>query len=108
MKHSFQKSENLCLVPPDAHAHYSESEDKPTILRDTFDSWVDSVVPTLVQSTSPPEDQPIVADRGQRRSLSLNDVMRVNFATVREGTDHRHWPPEVVLSFIAADVIKRR
>jgi len=43
-----------------------------------------------------------------RRSLSSRDVTRVNRATVRESSDHRHWPPEVVMTFLAAEVIKRR
>jgi hypothetical protein len=107
MKQSLQKSENLSLVPSGARAYDSSTEDKAANLKDSFDSWLNSVAPTLVQPTLP-QDQPSVADRLRRRSLTLTEVTRVNFATVREGTEHRHWPPEVVISFLAADVIKRK
>jgi hypothetical protein len=40
-----------------------------------------------------------------RRPLTSNDLIRVNRATVRESTAHRHWPREVILKFLAADVI---
>lgn len=43
-----------------------------------------------------------------RRKLALVsqvDVMRVNWATIREGESHCIWPPEVVEKFRAADVI---
>ena len=105
MKQSLQKSENLSLVPFDARAYDSGTADKAAHLRHSFDNWVNSVASNLVHG---PQDQPSIADRLRRRPLTLAEVTRVNFATVREGTEHRHWPPEVVLSFIAADVIKRK
>ena len=107
MKQTLQKSENLSLVPPDARAHASTREEKAANLRDSFDDWLNSVAPTLDQSTLP-QDQPGTPDQSRRRSLSLTEATRVNFATVREGTEHRHWPPEVVISFLAAEVIKRK
>jgi len=105
MKQSLQKSENLSLVQFDARAYASNTEDKAAKLRESFDNWFNSVASNLVHS---PQDQASIADRLRRRPLTLAEVTRVNFATVREGTEHRHWPPEVVLSFIAADVIKRK
>ena len=107
MKQTLQKSENLSLVPSDARAHALAREEKAANLRDSFDDWLNSVAPTLDQSTLP-QDQPGPADQSRRRSLSLTEATRVNFATVREGTEHRHWPPEVVISFLAAEVIKRK
>jgi len=107
MKQSAQKSENLSLVPFDARAYLSGTEDKAANLRESFDNWLNSVASTLVQS-GVPQDQPSIADRLRRRPLTLAEVTRVNFATVREGTEHRHWPPEVVLSFLDADVIRRK
>ena len=107
MKQSLQKSENLSLVPFDARAYDSGTADKAAHLRESFDNWLNSVASTLVQS-GVPQDQAIIADRLGRRPLTSSEVTRVNFATVREGTEHRHWPPEVVLSFLAADVIKRK
>jgi hypothetical protein len=107
MKQYLQKSENLSLVASDARAYVSGTADKAAHLRESFDNWLNSVASSLVYPGLP-QDQPSIADRLRRRQLSLADVTRVNFATVREGTEHRHWPPEVVLSFLAADVIKRK
>lgn len=101
----YAKKSDFSLVT--AEANNSATEDKGAILTDSFDSWVNSVAPTVVRSAYP-ECQANVSDRFRRRSLTLNEVTRVNYATVREGTEHRHWPPEVVLSFLAADVIKRK
>ena len=107
MKQSAQKSENLSLVPFDARVYVSGTEHKAAKLRESFDNWINSVASNLVRSGGP-QDQPSITDRLGRRQLTLTEVTRVNFATVREGTEHRHWPPEVVLSFLAADVIKRK
>lgn len=43
--------------------------------------------------------------RRKLASVSQVDVMRVNWATIREGESHCIWPPEVVEKFKAADVI---
>jgi hypothetical protein len=107
MKQYLQKSENLSLVPSDARAYALGTEAKAAKLRESFDNWLNSVTSTLVQS-GVPQHQPSIADQLGRRQLTLDEVTRVNFATVREGTEHRHWPPEVVLSFLAVDVIKRK
>ena len=107
MKRYVQKSDSLSLVPRNTRAHDLGKEDNAAPSRDSFDGWLNSVAPALVQATHP-EDDPNVSDRYRRRALSLDEVSRVNFATVREGTEHRHWPPEVVLSFLAAEVIKRK
>ncbi|HEU4794403.1 MAG TPA: hypothetical protein VFT02_02165 [Pyrinomonadaceae bacterium] len=37
---------------------------------------------------------------------SSAEFMRVNNATVREGSTHRVWPPEVLRQFQLADVVK--
>jgi len=107
MKQSAQKTESLSLVPFDARAYLSGTENKAAKLRESFDNWLNSVASTLVQS-GVPQDQPSIIDRLGRRPLTSSEVTRVNFATVREGNEHRHWPPEVVLTFVAADVIKRK
>lgn len=106
MKRSAQKSKTLSLVQSSTKSYESEATDKSSVLRDSFDSWLSSVAPTLVQT-------PVVPTRRDsvdpwRSSLSSRDVTRVNRATVRESSDHRHWPPEVVMTFLAAEVIKRR
>ena len=102
-----KKLENLSLVPFDARAYLSGTENKAAKLRESFDNWLNSVASTLVQS-GVPQEQPTIDDRLGRRPLTSAEVTRVNFATVREGTEHRHWPPEVVLSFLDADVIRRK
>ena len=107
MKQPLQKSENLSLVPSDARAYDSAREERAANLRESFDGWLNSVAPKLDQSALP-QAQPGIADQLRRRSLTLTEATRVNFATVREGTEQRHWPPEVVISFLAADVIKRK
>lgn len=38
--------------------------------------------------------------------LSVEDVMRVNHATIREGESHRVWPPYIFEKFRQADVIR--
>ena len=73
-------------------------------LKDSFDGWLNSVAPSLLQS--PPKDEVAVVPKG-RRSLTSIDIIRVNRATIRESSVPRLWPPDVVLSFLAADVIKR-
>jgi hypothetical protein len=106
MKGSAQKSNTLSLVPADRQAQAPAARRKSTILKESFDSWLSSVAPTLLQ-TPAPESSRNVSERW-RSSLSARDVTRVNRATVRESSDHRHWPPEVVTTFLAAEVIKRR
>ena len=104
MKQNPQKSESLSLVPTDVCLYDSAGSEKSANLRDSLDVWLNSVAPTM----DLPQDLRDSADRSRRRLLTLTEVTRVNFATVREGTEHRHWPPEVVLGFLAADVIKRK
>src|SRR5687768_18611582 len=43
--------------------------------------------------------------RRKLASVSQVDVMRVNWATIREGESHCIWPPEVIEKFNAANVI---
>ena len=106
MKRSAQKSKTLSLVQTGTKSYESGADAKSGVLQESFDSWLSSVAPTLVQA-------PVVqtfrnnADPW-RSSLTSRDVTRVNRATVRESSDHRHWPPEVVISFLAAEVIKRQ
>jgi hypothetical protein len=69
-------------------------------LNEFFDGWLTSVSLTC----QPPSSRLGLG----KLPLSTTDVIRVNRATVREGREHRHWPPEVVLTFMQADVIKRK
>ncbi|HEV7798551.1 MAG TPA: hypothetical protein VGO73_10365 [Pyrinomonadaceae bacterium] len=103
MKQFNRKSSALALVRP-APIVEPHEEEKAAALRESFAGWLGSVAPTLLRS--PAKHKPSVAN-GTRRSLTSTDIIRVNRATVRESTTHRHWPPEVVLSFLEADVITR-
>ena len=38
---------------------------------------------------------------------SAEEFMRVNSATVREGSSHRVWPPEVLRQFQMAQVVNK-
>jgi hypothetical protein len=105
MKQLAQKTKALSLVPAEPRRYDSKTAEKASASQESSAGWGDAVAPSLLRSTTA-EGRPVVADR-RLRSLSFTDIRRVNQATVREGTDHRHWPPEVVLSFIAAEVIKR-
>ena len=107
MKRSAQKSNTLSLVPADPQTQATGARSKSTVLKESFDSWLSSVAPTLLQTPATPESSRNVTERW-RSSLTARDVTRVNRATVRESSDHRHWPPEVVITFLAAEVIKRR
>ena len=107
MKWSAQKSNTLSLVPADPQPQAPGARRKSTVLKESFDSWLSSVAPTLLQTPAPESSRKNVSERW-RNSLSARDVTSVNRATVRESSDHRHWPPEVVTTFLAAEVIKRR
>jgi hypothetical protein len=70
-------------------------------LRDSFDGWLNSLEATF-QPSAPESEAP-----GTLKPLTSSDVMNVNRATIRESFMPRLWPPDVVLSFLAAEVIKR-
>src|ERR1051325_2141138 len=106
MKRSAQKSNTLSLVPAEPQLPAAGVRSKSTVLQESFDSWLNLVAPTLLQTPAPKPTQSVT--ERWRSSLSARDVTRVNRATVRESSDHRHWPPEVVTTFLAAEVIKRR
>ena len=99
MKQLARKQTALALVP----AAESQEPAGSQSLNDFFDGWLNTVGPAVSTSQPPP------ARMGFGKTpLTTTDVMRVNRATVRESVDHRHWPPEVVQTFMRADVIKRK
>jgi hypothetical protein len=103
MKQPTRKSSILALVGP-ADPGHAKLEERAAALKESFDGWLDSVAPNLLQPAA--DEQPVVSKRS-RRSLTYYELLRVNRATIRESTSPRHWPPDVVLSFLAAEVIKR-
>lgn len=105
MKQLARKSRHISLVQP-----VTERESEPPAatpsLNEFFDGWLNSVSTKLVTPEA-------VRTRSSkviygRQPLTSTDVTRVNRATVRESANHRHWPPEVVQTFMVAEVIKRQ
>src|SRR5687767_2068716 len=97
MKRSALKSSALALVPSAEESHTSpEQSSEPPV--DYFDGWLTSVVTEVVQERRP----------AAKRALTLDDMIKVSRSTIREGSDHRHWPPDVVKKFLVAEVIRRK
>ncbi len=106
MKQFARKSGPLSIVRSSAEEVAKTCVEENTVaLRESFDGWLTSVAPTLLQAKSS-QDEPKNTYRG-RRPLTLTDIIRVKRATIRESIAPRAWPPDVVLSFLAAEVIKR-
>src|SRR5712691_5783647 len=105
MKRTVRKTPQLSTVPT-ASAPEGRGQDSADSLKDFFGGWLDSVAPSLSKEQNlkaPPRHL------GYRnRLVSSTDIVRLNRATVRESTDHRHWPPEVVAHFLTAEVITRK
>ena len=80
-------------------------ENSADSLQEFFSGWLDSVAPELAKE--PQARIPARTSGYRRRLVSSTDIVRLNRATVRESTDHRHWPPEVVAQFLTAEVIRR-
>ena len=97
MKQLARKQASLSLVP--TTPEHNQPAKTSSSLNEFFDGWLTSVSPTP-QSQS----RTVLV----KLPLSTTDIMRVNRATVRESREHRHWPPEVVQTFMRADVIKRK
>src|SRR5918993_6125969 len=100
MKQFARKQTALSLVQVEPHETAQSSS-----LNEFFDGWLTSAGATLTPSQPIRQrTKPIFG----KSPLTSTDVMRVIRATVRESSEHRHWPPDVVLSFMRADVIKRK
>lgn len=83
-----------------------KAEHKGDSLEEFFSGWLDSMAPELAPRPSSRRVNPKPHYVG--RPISSKEMVRVNRATVRESTGQRHWPPEVVAQFLAAEVISRR
>ncbi|MGI8837933.1 MAG: hypothetical protein ACR2H4_15035 [Pyrinomonadaceae bacterium] len=103
MNQAARKAHQLSIVRPVSQAA-STVPDSTASLNDLFGGWLESVAPRLSQQ------QPSRASTFpyQQLPISTTDIVRVNRATVRESTAHRHWPPDVVAQFLTAEVITRR
>ena len=96
MKRSALKTSPLSLVPPAEESTLREPRAEPPV--DYFDGWLTSVATEVVQERRP----------AAKRALTLDDIIKVSRSTIREGIDHRHWPPDVVQKFLVAEVINRK
>ena len=103
MNQAARKAPQLSIVRPVSQAG-GTAPDSTASLNDLFGGWLDSVAPRLSQRHS----SPVSAFPYQRLPISTTDIVRVNRATVRESTAHRHWPPDVVAQFLTAEVITRK
>ncbi|HKO41889.1 MAG TPA: hypothetical protein VJU84_01260 [Pyrinomonadaceae bacterium] len=97
MKQFARKQASLSLVP--TTPEQNQPAKTASSFNEFFDGWLTSVSPT-----PQPQSRTVLG----KLPLSTTDIMRVNRATVRESREHRHWPPEVVQTFMQADVIKRK
>jgi hypothetical protein len=97
MKRSVLKAGPLALVPP-AEESTTALQERAERQIDYFDGWLTSVAPEVAQERRP----------AAKRALTLDDIIQVRRSTIREGSDHRHWPPEVVKKFLVAEVINRK
>ncbi len=105
MKRTARKTPQLSTVPS-ASAPEGRGQDSADSLKDFFGGWLDSVAPALAEG--PQAKIPSRTPGYRRRLVSSTDIVRLNRATVRESTDHRHWPPDVVAHFLTAEVITRK
>jgi hypothetical protein len=105
MKQANRKPSPLMLVRSLDEQARAVQEGRSAPLQEYFDARLNSVAPTLLPK------QDLLKEKSEnfttgRRSLTTKDIIRVNRATIRESSVPRHWPPDVVLTFLAADVIK--
>ena len=104
MKQLARKSSLISLVPPAAEQQ-NDRPDTASSLNEFFDGWL-STVSSRLMTQDGGKHRPSQMVFG-KRPLTSTDLTRVNRATVRESTNHRHWPSHVVQAFMLADVIKR-
>jgi hypothetical protein len=101
MKQAARTATDLSIVPS-----ASSPEDGSDSLNEFFSGWLDSVAPQL--SRVKPPTMRARTPTNRQLLVSSTEMVRVNRATVRESTAHRHWPPEVVAQFLQAEVIRNK
>ena len=96
--------QNLSLIAPNPAAAPNQSlNSKPAQLPEFPE--------TRLRVIQPQPKWPRLSAKEIRRklaSVSQVDVMRVNWATIREGQSHCIWPLDVIEKFNAADVITEK
>src|SRR2546425_2402038 len=106
MKQLAQNSRRPSLVVSATKTPGSASNTSEIALRKSLAGWLNSAAPPLLH---------VITWKGKtpqalcgREPLSSVDQIRVDRATVRESHTHRHWPAEVLMKFLAAEVITRQ
>ena len=113
-------------VPRDSEAA-DPADLNPLLLRRFFHGWLREVTPPKVDVdgddvgisrifptevaaaiTAPNTLENSGPLKPRWKILTIRDILGINRATVRESTAHRHWPRDVVLKFLAADVVTER
>jgi hypothetical protein len=101
MKQAARRAPDHSIIPP-----ASSPEEGSDSLNDFFSGWLDSVASQL--STAKPSKLRTRTPTYRKLMVSSTDIVRLNRATVRESTELRQWPPDVVAQFLQADVIRPR
>jgi len=101
MKQAARTAPGHSTIPP-----ASSSEESSDSLNDFFSGWLHSVAPQL--SPAKPSNVRARTPTYRKLTVSSTDIVRLNRATVRESTELRQWPPDVVAQFLQAEVIRPR
>ena len=121
MKEFARKGPTTISIVP--HAGEDHADVTPATTKRVYRGWLRAVAP---QDSEAPDERDLGIRRVQPATISLSnavkadpptyhrttlgtrEVLGVNRATVREGDTHRTWPADVVLKFLAADVVRGR
>ena len=106
MKQLVQNSRRRSLVVSATKNRGSASDTSEIALRESLAGWLNSPAPPLLHVLTWKGKTPQTLYGPE--ALSSIDQIRVDRATVRESHTHRHWPAEVVMKFMAAEVITRQ
>ncbi|MEP6913452.1 MAG: hypothetical protein ABI923_11895 [bacterium] len=106
MKQLVQNSRRRSLVVLATKTRGSASDTSEIALRESLAGWLNCAAPPLLHVLTWKGKTPQTLYGPE--ALSSIDQIRVDRATVRESHTHRHWPAEVVMKFMAADVIARQ
>ena len=106
MKQLAQNSRRRSLLVSATKTPGSASDTSEIALRESLAGWLNSAAPPLLHVVTWKGKTPLTLHGGE--PLSSVDQIRVDRATVRESHTHRHWPAEVVMKFLAAEVITRQ
>jgi len=128
MRELARKKLQPIVISEDSEADY-DIEVRPGSLKRFFHGWLREVAPGetgsgedqdfgirriprevtgAIARPAPLNLQRAYALNDKRTILTIRETLGVNRATVRESAEHRSWPADVVLRFMAADVVTRK